>query len=319
MKDFIQYLQSKNLSEASQQMYLREIKLFLQWYKKNLLSFGEACTGKDILKYLEYLQNDKQHNIKSCSLSLLGINHYFSFLASPIGGGLAGASPTAFIKLRGTHKKTLYHIYTAEELQTIYDNYYSVFIQNFDDSHIAENIRLPSFLGRQRNYVMLGFTIYQGIAAGDLYKIKLPDIDINKASLHIAGRKRSNARNVPLNASQIGSLMHYIQDIRPQFIRHANIENDKLFLPFYKDVSTKNEGIKMSGIIYTLTQQLKQLDKHFINFKQIRASVITQWLKTQGLRKAQYLAGHRYISSTEHYQSNNLEGLIEDITKYNPF
>jgi len=311
-KAFIQYLQRKNLSVASQQIYVRDVELFAQWYRKDLLN----CTNKDVLKYLEHLQNDKQQGNKSRSLALLGISHYFDYLHQCL---LIAAPPTALIKLRGTRKKTLHHIYTAEELQAIYDNYYSAFIQGFDDSHITGNMRHRSFLGKQRNYVMLGFLVYQGIVAYDLSNIKLADTDINKAIIHIAGSRRSNARNIPLNASQIGSLMHYINNIRPQFLQCLSTDSDKLFLPLPKYKDCKNRSIKMGGTIYRLTQQVKTLESSFINFKQIRASVITHWLKTQGLRKAQYLAGHRYISSTEAYQSNNLEGLIDDITKYNPF
>lgn len=311
-KAFIQYLQSKNLSQASQKIYIRDAELFLQWYQQDPIN----CTKKDILKYLEYLQNDKQHSNKSRSLALLGISHYFEYLQK---SSLITTAPTALIKLRGTRKKTLHHIYTADELQAIYDNYYSVFIQGFDDSHIFEPIRYRSALGRNRNYIMLGFLVYQGIVAYDLSSLKLSDIDINKASVQITGSRRSNARNIPLNASQIGSLMNYIHHIRPQFLQHLSTNSDKLFLPLPKYKNCNEVSIKMGGTIYKLTQQVKQLDNHFINFKQIRASVITHWLKTQGLRKAQYLAGHRYISSTENYLANNLEGLIDDITKYNPF
>ncbi|MCP4457928.1 MAG: hypothetical protein GY816_07890, partial [Cytophagales bacterium] len=47
-------------------------------------------------------------------------------------------------------------------------------------------------------------------------------------------------------------------------------------------------------------------------------SVITKWVKTHNLRKAQYLAGHRFIGSTESYQENDMEGLIEKINQYHP-
>ena len=50
----------------------------------------------------------------------------------------------------------------------------------------------------------------------------------------------------------------------------------------------------------------------------IRASVITKWLKKYNLREVQYLAGHSYISSTEHYLQNDMEGLLEEIQKYHP-
>jgi site-specific recombinase XerC len=73
------------------------------------------------------------------------------------------------------------------------------------------------------------------------------------------------------------------------------------------------------GCLQNFTNHIKAIDKNFVNLKQIRASVITHWLKLHGLRKTQHLAGHRYISSTENYLANNLAGLTDDILKYNPF
>jgi len=68
-----------------------------------------------------------------------------------------------------------------------------------------------------------------------------------------------------------------------------------------------------------LAKQVKTIDRNFINFAQTRASVITHWLQTEGLRKAQYLAGHKTIASTENYTPNNIDNLIEDINKMHPF
>ena len=52
--------------------------------------------------------------------------------------------------------------------------------------------------------------------------------------------------------------------------------------------------------------------------RQIRQSVITAWLKTKNLRTVQYMAGHRYVSSTERYQENNLEDLYNQLEKLHP-
>jgi len=65
-------------------------------------------------------------------------------------------------------------------------------------------------------------------------------------------------------------------------------------------------------------KQLRLQNKQVKSVKQIRASVITNWLKNYNLREAQYFAGHRYVSSTENYLINNLEDLQEDINKYHP-
>ena len=51
---------------------------------------------------------------------------------------------------------------------------------------------------------------------------------------------------------------------------------------------------------------------------QIRASVITNWLQHYNLREVQYMAGHKYVSSTERYRTDNLENLQKELEKYHP-
>jgi site-specific recombinase XerD len=318
MQDFINYLESKNHSKTTQKAYLRNVNLFLEWYKIEPIN----CTKKDILKYLEHLQNKKlQENITRRN-ALIAINHYFTFLHK---NEEITSNPTALIKIRGTHKRQLYKIYTPEELQQFYDNYYHTFLRNFEDLCFASrNGGIPAnqirqtLLSRQRNYVMLGLLVYQGLATNEIQKITIADIDLQKAKIKITGGKKSNERTLNLNASQIGFLINYIENIRPKFFTYC-AETDKLFfaLPECSKQKTCNENLMHT--FKPLTKQVKSIDKNLLNFKQIRASVITGWLKIEGLRKTQYNAGHRFISSTEKYLPNNLDGLIDDITKFNPF
>lgn len=318
MDDFIYYLESKNLSKTTQKAYLRNVNLFLEWYKKTCPSFGGEpinCTKKDILKYLEYLQNKKlQENITRRN-ALIAINHYFTFLHK---NEEVTSNPTALLKIRGTHKRQLYKIYTAEELTQLYDNYYHTFIRNFNEEKIPKNQRKISYLSRNRNFIMLGILIYQGLATNELEKIALEEVDLHKTIVKIKGGLKSNERTLPLKASQIGSLIHYLDQIRPQFLEFCE-ENDNLFLSLPESGKQKTNVKRLMGTQKTLTKQVKSIDKNFLNFKQIRASVITHWLKIEGLRKTQYNAGHRYISSTEKYLPNQIDGLIDDIAKFNPF
>jgi integrase/recombinase XerD len=64
--------------------------------------------------------------------------------------------------------------------------------------------------------------------------------------------------------------------------------------------------------------KLKKLNRNIESVQQIRTSVITHWLKHYNLREVQYMAGHRYVSSTEAYLINDLDDLQEDINKYHP-
>lgn len=307
----MKYLEGKNLAKSTQTAYLGNVNLFLAWYKTEPIS----CQKKDVLKYLGYLNAKGLENITRNN-HLIALNHYFTFLVQ---NGEAEQNPTELLKIRGTQKKKLYRTYTAEELQTLYDSYHHVFIRTFDDSHIPKNQRRQSFLSRQRNYVMLGMLIYQGLHTNELQRITLADVDLNKANVKIAGSKKSNDRKIPLNASQIGSLIIYLNTIRPHFFDYRSDESGQLFLPLPESGSTRTNSLNIMGVIKPLTQQSQSLDAKLVNFKQVRASVITLWIKNHDLRKAQYLAGHRYIHTTETYLPNDLESLTEDITRFNPF
>jgi integrase/recombinase XerD len=67
-----------------------------------------------------------------------------------------------------------------------------------------------------------------------------------------------------------------------------------------------------------VVQHLRKINSRIKNFDQIRASVITAWLKQYDLRKVQYLSGHKYVSSTESYKANVIDELEDDITKFHP-
>jgi len=58
------------------------------------------------------------------------------------------------------------------------------------------------------------------------------------------------------------------------------------------------------------------MNQSLTDIKQIRTSVIIHWLKQHQLRKTQYLAGHKYISSTEKYVQDDLESLHETVNNY---
>lgn len=64
--------------------------------------------------------------------------------------------------------------------------------------------------------------------------------------------------------------------------------------------------------------KVRKINPSVQNAKQIRASVITKWVKMYNLREVQYLAGHRYISGTEGYLQNDMEGQKKEVQQYHP-
>jgi len=313
MQDFINYLQSKDLTKTTQNSYLKDVNRFFEWFNNDPTN----CTKKDILNYLGYLKNTKKRSSTTRNCYLNSLKNYFTYL---LGEGLIAKNPTNFLKIRGVKRKFLYHIFKAEELTQLADNYYHNFIRNCNDNKTPKNRKTTSKLSRERNYIILQLLLDQGLITSEIARITLEDLDINKGTIHIKGTKKTNARNITLNASQIGSIINYLHQVRPQILEHYNQETEQLFLLLPEKIGTKrNISYRYNNLFLKLTKQVKTLDVSFLNFKQIRASIITNWVKTAGLRKAQYLAGHRYISSTENYKANDLESLTEDIAKHHPF
>ena len=311
--EFNNYLQGKNLAPSSITHYVRELALFLAWIEKEEIQISKP----DILKYLEHLKNKRNLENISRSRILNSLNHYFTFLLK---AEQIKTNPCAFLKIRGTKQKTLLRTYTTEELQTLYDSFYLLFVRDYDDSHIPKNQRKQSNLSKQRNAVILNILINQATTTAEINTLKLCDLDLMNATLKIHGGRKSNERILSLEATQIGVLMHYLQNIRPELLEyHKNKGVEQLFLTLPEYSKRKTESENLMHVFKPLVKQLKGIDKNFLNFQQLRTSVITNWLKVHGLRKTQIMAGHRYISSTEKYKANDLESLINDIDKLHPF
>ena len=309
---FIKYLEGKDYAKKTIMAYVKSAGVFLTKTKKEEIQISKP----DVLKFLEYLKNNKKFSNQYRNSYLLSIRHYFDFLYQE---EKIDKNPCWFLKMRGITKKKLYKIYTPEELEELFDMYYQLYVRNYDDSYMPKNYQIHSKLSKERNALALSILFNQGVTTTEVEKIELEEVDLIKARLKIRGGRKSNERFIPLKASQIGLFMHYLQNIRPKLLEYHATESNKLFLPIAKDSKKGTNHNTLLYGFYVLSTQLKGIDKQFVNALQVRASVISFWIKTLGLRKAQYLAGHRYVSSTEKYIANNLDGLIDDINKLHPF
>jgi integrase/recombinase XerD len=316
-ENFIKYLENRDLQRKTIDYAVKFVSQFLAWTKKEDLQIAKP----DVLNFLKYLKTKNIQNSYRYQY-LNALNHYFTMLYK---NGQIAENPCLLLKIRGIRRKKLYKIYASEALDQLFDNYYQLFVRNFDDGYMPKNVRKLSAWNRERNALILSVLIYQGTTTGEVERIEMGDLDFMKATLKIRGGLCSNPRILPLKACQIGLIMNYLQTIRPQLVEYHAKESELLFLTS-QDVGrtgkknvTKNSLNLANNTFLVLCKQLKIIDKQFLNFKQVRASVITNWLKTEGLRKTQYLAGHRFISSTENYLPNNLDNLIDDINKLHPF
>jgi integrase/recombinase XerD len=310
MSNFEQYLQSKDLSKSTIKCYNSEVLEFITWCDKENIPV-ESCTNTEITSYLKHLQNKGQHN-KTRNINLNILKHFFDW---QIDEERREDNPAKHIKIRGTKGRTLYPIFTKQELESIYHSYQ---VPTQEDPKANRNWFTNYHLSRSRNKAILSLMIYQGLCTDEINRLTLKDVKLKEGTIFIAGTRKSNERTLELKPHQIMELMEYTLQVRQSLQALTSNKTELYFLPTPaagKKAITDNDGI---NIWKRLSQEIRKTNKKFINFKQVRTSVITHWLKQYNLRQVQYMAGHRYVSSTESYLVNQMEDLQSDIEQFHP-
>jgi len=148
-----------------------------------------------------------------------------------------------------------------------------------------------------RKKILLGLIVFQALKKNELLRLQKVDIDLSQAMLRIKSEGKITGRLLPLEGVQLLALKAYLE-----------LESDPLVFG----------SAQLRSTLWDLTLQLRKQHPYFKNYHQLRGSVISEWIRAHGLRKAQYLAGHRYVSSTERYQATHLEELQKALDRYHP-
>lgn len=301
MEEYSSYLIAKGYSKSTSAGLVKAAEHFNEWLKLNNTPMG-TISYNDITAYVHYRQ---QQPIKSNTLqhTLTKVKHYLNYLVE---AGVITHNPALALKLKNTKRKTVYNILSIEELEIIYKSY-----QTEQKKNLIAPPQEVNNLARIRNKIMVGLMVYQGATAEDLANIELTHLELREGNIKIPGTRRSNERTLKLQSHQVFDLFEYINETRKAILQLTQKQSNKLLLNVGKSSSIQNT-------LQKLFKNIRLKNPQVINLDQIRASVISHWLKNYNKRKVQYMAGHRYISSTERYEASNIEALQEDMEKYYP-
>src|SRR5690606_5175912 len=132
------------------------------------------------------------------------------------------------------------------------------------------------------------------LCTDEINRLTVKDVKLRDGTLFIKGTRKSNERTLELKPHQVMELMEYQLQVRAA-LQPLHAEQTTLyFLPTPAPGKKSITGNDSINIWKRLTPDMKKANKKFINFQQVRASVITHWLKQYNLREVQYMAGHRY-------------------------
>jgi integrase/recombinase XerD len=303
MRTFKAYLQSIGLSESSIDTNYNELSYYLNYCEDQGIEPEESTYG-DILTYIKYLQN-KGVKQRTVQVYINGLRHYFNWL---IKSEIRTDNPTQNITIKGITRQYLHDIIKYQDLESLYKTFK---IPDEKGAGHRQNWYRISVLSAKRNRAMLGLMIWQGITTAELNRLSASDLKLREGKIYIPGSRKSNERELKLESLQVLDLMEYTHRVRERLLELNNKKSEHLFV----SAAGNND---LHNTIQKLIKKLNEMNSKITSAKQIRASVIIYWLKNYNLREVQYMAGHRYVSSTENYLINDMEDLTEDITKYHP-
>jgi integrase/recombinase XerD len=302
VESFRNYLIKQNLNGNTTRQKSNYAGYYLNWLDTERLEV-ENTRYNDLLNFIDYCQLEGKTK-RHINTMLRAIRNYYEYLKLTNPGII---NPAKSLHLKGTRQKVISGITPIEKLEKLYQKYPS------------ETLRT------KRNKIMLGLLVYQGITTEELGKLEPAHIKLKEGKIYIPGNRRRNNRTLELKPFQILELHEYLTETRPMIlmeitkpkparkpnkINKAQIES-QLFISV-----NGSENIKNS--LLHLFREIKKTYPDIINAEQIRKSIIVNWLKTYNLRQVQYMAGHKYVSSTERYQANNLENLQNKLEKFHP-
>jgi len=300
---FKKYLESKGHSHRSITSHQKHLCYFLNWCEDENTE-PEQATYSEIIGYIHYLQ---KRNVKQITVQgyINSTRHYYNWL---IKREIREDNPARNIAIKGVKRKSLYDIIKMPELENLYHCFE---IPDANAKNRNQNWYKASILTSRRNKVILGLMIWQGLGTGELAKLETKDLKLREGKIYIAGSRRSNERELKLEAHQVLDLMEYTLQTRKEIVELSGKQSEQLFVSI-------GESDRFNNIMQKLMKKLNGQNPGITSAKQIRTSVITHWLKNHNLRQVQYMAGHRYVSSTESYLVNDLDDLQEDIAKFHP-
>jgi integrase/recombinase XerD len=280
---FESYLKGEKLKESTIVQHVLYVGYFQLWLDKESLTL-QQITQKEVLDFVdEQKQNGRSTN--QLNRILLSLRYWFAYLNKK---DILHGNPASGLQIKGSVRSIPTGLLERGELDHLYESY------TVKDDRTY------------RNKTMLGLLIYQALTLEELETLRPEHLKLREGKITIPETTNNAGRTLDLKPFQILDLQEYILIIRPRIQK-----SERLF-------TGRNNLEDLKNTLLHLCHALRRINPKVRHATQIRQSVITEWLKEKGLRQVQYMAGHRYVSSTERYLTTNLEDLRDALNKHHP-
>lgn len=290
MKSFKKYLEEKHYSESTIRIYENGVIDFLEWISLHQYAI-ENVRYADLMSFIKHRQKKGITKIRIQN-ELLSIRHYFNHLVK---AKKVKSNPAQGVYIRGIARRLPHDLVEYKKLVNLYETY---------------SVNDPR---DQRNKVILGLLIFQAMTIEELELLKAEHINLREGKIKIPGTDRTNERVLKLEASQVYDLQEYMSKTRARIINGPKVSEPEKITQL---IIGMQGGSTLSGEVLWMMRRLKH--EQVKQASQIRASTIAEWTRIHDVRVVQYMAGHKYVSTTEKYQVSHLEDLKEQLKKFHP-
>lgn len=178
-EDYIEHLKYKRFMYRTIEHKLICMRRFLEWLKQEDLILSE-CSYADILSFLKGLRS-QQFSVANQNTHIVAIRHLYE---SEISKGRAGRNPLMNLHVKGRIQRIPHNLLTPDQLEKIYNSY-----------KVTTEYQ-------QRNKIILGLYINQGLTRMEVNRLEVDDIDLIKGTIRIRNNVKLNERVLPLAATR---------------------------------------------------------------------------------------------------------------------
>nr|WP_160944617.1 site-specific tyrosine recombinase XerD [Ligilactobacillus salivarius] len=287
--DYLHYLKvERGLSENTIASYGIDLKLFLEYLRKNEIpSFKQV--NKEVI--VNYMQSEKNNNKANSSIlrSVSSLRKFFQYLAQE---KIIEKDPMLLIDTP-KKKQHLPQVLTKEEVEKL-----------------LHSPNTGQVLGL-RDRAMLELMYATGLRISEIINLKLEDLHLTMGTLQTLG-KGHKERIVPVGDEAIKWINRYLEEARPKLLKQKR--SNYLFLNFHGNNLTRQ------GVWKNLKAEVRKagIQKN-ITPHTLRHSFATHILENGAdLRIVQELLGHADISTTQIYTHLSNKQLADIYNRAHP-
>jgi site-specific recombinase XerD len=280
MNDFEHYLHQQSFADSTISETIKEVDRFLKWTQSEDMGEARLFTYNDLFGYVSFL---KESGIQpqTINIRLCAIRKYYEHLKV---AGMVLKNPARHLQFKGITQRITEHPLSYDEMERLYSDY-------------AAYSKMKSY--HLRNTAMLGLAIWQAADTHTLAIMEPGHVQAIESLAYLPSSKRSNCRKLRLDARQMLGLHQYLDSL-PE-------TQERLFTGNIHNHLTR------------LVQELQGINPVVRNMQHIRASMLLYWLKLYDKRRVQHMAGHKWISSTELYEQQEISKLDDQLRMHHPF